>query len=65
MRKEYISSGKCIWCGKEKPNVTFYDKPHVLPHSLGSKEIGFDICDDCNHAFGKAKAGIPSMDLTF
>lgn len=65
MRKRYIKTGKCIWCGKENPDATFYVKPHVLPHSLGSNEIGFDICDECNHAFGKAKVGMPSMDLTF
>jgi len=65
MRKEFIKTGKCIWCGRGKPEVTFYEKPHVLPRSLGSTEIGFDICDECNHTFGKAKMGMPSMDLTF
>ena len=31
MRKEYIRVGKCIWCGKEKPEVTFNDSPVGFP----------------------------------
>lgn len=66
MQKEYAYTGKCIWCGGEKPYVSFRTRPHVFPHSLGSEEIGFDVCDDCNHYFGKApKAGVPSMDTSF
>lgn len=53
MRKEYIRKGKCIFCGKNSPEVTFFDKPHTTPHSLGSDRIGFDICDSCNHFFGE------------
>lgn len=53
MKKEYIKKGKCIFCGKSAPEVTFYDKPHTTPHSLGSDRIGFDICDKCNHFFGE------------
>ncbi len=53
MRKEYIRKGKCIFCGKSSPEVTFFDKPHTTPHSLGSDRIGFDICDSCNHFFGE------------
>lgn len=47
--EKYIKTGKCIWCGKEEPEATFYTEPHILPHSLGGLEIGFDICDECNH----------------
>lgn len=66
-RHKYIKSGKCIWCGKtEDDGATFYDMPHIVPHALGGQEIGFDVCDDCNHYFGKApKAGMPSVDLAF
>ena len=53
MRKEYIKKGTCIFCGKSKPDVSFYEKPHTTPHSLGSDRIGFDICDSCNHFFGE------------
>jgi hypothetical protein len=52
MRKEYIRVGKCIWCGKEKPDVTFIDKPHTISRQLGSTNIGVDICDQCNKFFG-------------
>lgn len=66
MQREYTHTGKCIWCGREKPEATFNTRPHVFPHSLGSEEIGFDVCDDCNHYFGKApKAGVPSIDMSF
>lgn len=66
MQKEYVRTGKCIWCGKEKPDVTFFTQPHVFPRSLGSEEIGFDVCDECNHYFGKApRAGVPAIDLSF
>ncbi len=53
MRKEYVRKGICIFCGKSSPEVTFYEKPHSTPHSLGSDRIGFDICDSCNHFFGE------------
>lgn len=64
---KFIKTGKCIWCGRTEANgATFYTEPHIVPHSLGGKEIGVDICDDCNHYFGTApKAGMPSIDLAF
>lgn len=65
MRYNYTNSGKCIWCGKSVPEVTFYTEPHILPHSLGGEEIGVDVCDDCNHYFGTATRGIPSINLAF
>lgn len=51
-RREYTKTGTCIFCGKRTPEVTFYEKPHTTPHSLGSDRIGFDVCDKCNHFFG-------------
>lgn len=52
MRKEFIRKGQCIFCGRHRPEATFFEKPHTTPHSLGSNRIGFDVCDDCNHFFG-------------
>ena len=53
MKREYIRKGECIFCGKTSPEVTFFDKPHTTPHSLGSDRVGFDVCDSCNHFFGE------------
>lgn len=66
-RHRYIKTGRCIWCGRtEADGATFYTRPHIVPHGLGGDEIGVDVCDDCNHYFGKApKAGTPSIDLAF
>lgn len=50
---EYVSIGTCIWCKRSKPNCTFNEKPHTFPRSLGGKNIGVDICDECNHYFGE------------
>lgn len=33
---KYVKTGKCIWCGKEMPEVRFTDAPHIVPHNLGS-----------------------------
>lgn len=65
VKKEYINTGKCIWCGKEKPVVSFHTAPHIVPKCLGGVEIGTDICDDCNHAFGTVVQGSPSVDAMF
>ena len=65
MKGKYIKTGTCIWCGKSEPDVTFYSEPHILPHSLGGKEIGFDVCDECNHYFGTATRGAPNINLAF
>jgi len=53
LRKEYIHTGKCIWCKREKSLTSFYTAPHIVPKSLGGSEIGVDVCDDCNNFFGK------------
>lgn len=64
-RKTYSKTGKCIWCGRKAPYVSFETAPHILPQSLGGNEIGTDICDDCNHYFGTATIGKPSIDITY
>ena len=53
MKKEYIKTGKCIWCGRTKEEgATFYHIPHILPKAMGGKETCFDVCDECNSYFG-------------
>lgn len=52
MKKEYIRFGKCIWCGKEKLDVNFNERPHTISKKLGSNNIGVDICESCNKYFG-------------
>lgn len=62
----YVNTGKCIWCGRQEPDVSFETAAHIVPHSLGGSEIGCDICDDCNHVFGTSpKVHTPSIDLVF
>ena len=63
--QKYVNTGKCIWCGRAEPEVTFLTEPHVLPRRLGGKEIGFDVCDECNHYFGTAQKGRPAIDVAF
>lgn len=62
---EYTRTGKCIWCCKEEPEVSFRTAPHVLPKRLGGMEICVDVCDECNHYFGTATTGRPCMDHAF
>lgn len=63
--KKYIHSGKCIWCGKSEPYATFFSEPHIIPHSLGGSEIGFDVCDECNHFFGTCSKNSLNTNLVF
>lgn len=62
---DFVNTGKCIWCGKSVPDVTFGTRPHIVPQKLGGNEIGMDVCDDCNHYFGTAQKGVPSVDMAF
>lgn len=52
MTKTYINIGTCIFCGKSIPEVTFHTQPHTMPKAMGGRNIGVDVCDDCNHYFG-------------
>ncbi|ALI99811.1 HNH endonuclease [Rufibacter tibetensis] len=68
--KEYIHKGKCIWCLKEKTEVSFNNEPHTISRKLGSTMIGVDICDACNSYFGtstkdKFKEFVMSPELAF
>jgi hypothetical protein len=51
-KRKYINKGKCIWCLKSEPDVTFYNAPHTISKKLGAINIGTDICDSCNYYFG-------------
>ena len=52
MIKSYKHIGICIFCQKSEPEVTFRTRPHTIPQAMGGKQIGFDVCDECNHYFG-------------
>ena len=66
MKKNYTKTGKRIWCGRTtSEDATFTDEAHVLPRRLGGREIGVDVCDDCNHYFGTAQRGVPAVDVVF
>lgn len=65
---KYTQTGTCIWCLKKEPEVTFNNKPHTISKKLGSKNIGFDICDACNHYFGSSEGSEKypiSVELAF
>lgn len=53
MIREYIKTGKCIWCGRTKEDgASFNHVPHILPKALGGQETCTDVCNDCNSFFG-------------
>ena len=54
----YVKTGHCIWCGKTEPDVSFRAAPHIVPHNLGSDDIGFDVCDDCNHYLAQVRKSV-------
>lgn len=50
---KYVDKGICIFCGRDSTITSFRERPHTMPKSLGSINIGFDVCDECNHYFGE------------
>lgn len=65
---EYVSVGSCIWCKRSKPECTFNEKSHTFSRSLGGKNIGVDICDECNHYFGEPDLSTlphPTVEVCF
>lgn len=45
---------RCRFCGKTTPEVTFKEKAHLFPESLGNKLfVSKNECDSCNHVFAK------------
>lgn len=64
--RNFKHTGKCIWCGKSEPDVSFKNKPHIVPDAVGGNELGKDICDACNAYFGSSThPNLPSPDLIF
>lgn len=47
----YINVGTCIFCKRQEPEVTFRTRPHTIPQKMGGRNIGVDVCDECNHYF--------------
>lgn len=46
------NKGRCRYCGKNKPQVTFKKVAHAIPELLGNKCLfSNDECDDCNSYF--------------
>jgi hypothetical protein len=57
-----VSDLKCIWCLRSSEDTLFNKKAHTIPQSLGGKNICKEVCDDCNHYFGRANDGDPSIE---
>jgi len=56
----------CIWCNLNAENigVTFNNRAHTIPQSLGGRFLCEDICDSCNRYFGSPysnKIGIETV----
>ena len=46
-------SGRCRYCHKKSPEVSFSKEAHAIPHLLGNREIfSRDECNSCNEFFG-------------
>lgn len=60
MKKIFVNTGVCIFCGKSAPEVKFEHRPHILPKSMGGDVVGVDICYDCNSYFGNPDFLIPA-----
>ncbi len=54
---------KCIWCSKEEQHVSFKQKAHTFPQSLGGQNLCVNVCDSCNHFFGSKTSAYPSVEL--
>lgn len=53
----------CIWCRQDETTVTFNNRAHTMPSSLGGKNICENVCDECNHFFGSKKPNLPSSEI--
>lgn len=52
----------CRFCGKGYPAVKFNSDAHLIPESLGNKEMLSDFeCDKCNHFFGKKESDLANF----
>ncbi|AMP13289.1 HNH endonuclease [Collimonas pratensis] len=51
---KHDGTGRCRYCGKSAPEVTFRSKSHAFPEQIGNKTlIDPAECDACNRHFGK------------
>jgi hypothetical protein len=49
-----IKRKTCRFCGKNEPDVSFNDDPHLFPESIGNKAyLSPYECDICNRVFGE------------
>lgn len=53
---------KCIWCLKSSEETYFKKEAHTIPRSLGGKNICKNVCDECNHYFGRPNKGYPAIE---
>lgn len=52
----------CIWCRESESKVSFNNKAHTIPKSLGGTHICKNVCDECNSFFGNPQNGYPSVE---
>jgi hypothetical protein len=51
---KHDGTGRCRYCGRPSPKVTFSSKSHAFPEQIGNKTlIDPAECDECNWHFGK------------
>ena len=50
----------CLFCGKNFPEVSFNNGPHLLSRMVGSKLYSNFECDDCNTRFSKLETDLSS-----
>lgn len=53
---------KCIWCLKSPEETSFKKEAHTIPKSLGGKNICSNVCDSCNHYFGRPSKEYPAIE---
>ena len=41
-----------MWCFESEPKVSFVNKAHTIPKSLGGENFNPNVCDSCNKYFG-------------
>ncbi len=58
-----IREFRCIWCSRTKRSTSFNSKAHTFPRSLGGQNICDEVCDECNHHFGKPSLLEPSIEI--
>lgn len=54
---------KCIWCSKTDEVISFNNKAHTFPQSLGGVNICENVCDVCNSFFGSKTPNSPSIEI--